>query len=198
MRRTLRALAVTASLATTLAVAACGSGSHDTMTGMNGMGTSPGAASSAPSSASAGDVMFAQMMVPHHHQAVEMADLALARSQSTRLKSLAADIKAAQGPEITTMNGWLREWGAPATAGGMDHGTDGMMSDADMAALRQAGGQAFDRMWLTMMVAHHEGAVTMAENVLATTKNPQVRTLAQDVVDAQAKEISTMKGMLAG
>ena len=203
MRTSVRTLTVTVSLAATLAVASCSSGGdHDDMGGMSGMGGASSAATTSGStsgsmSAAAGDVMFAQMMVPHHQQAVEMADLALTKAASPEVKVLATKIKAAQGPEIETMNGWLQQWGAPATAGGMDHGTDGMMTDADMARLRDASGAEFDRLWLTMMIAHHQGALTMAKDVLATTKSAQVRALAQDVVDGQTREISTMKGMLS-
>lgn len=197
MHRPARTLAVTASLAATLAVAACSPGTdHDGMSGMTGMGNSPAASASA--TAAATDVMFAQMMVPHHQQAIEMADLAESRAQSPQLKDLAATIKAAQGPEISTMNGWLEQWGAPATAGGMDHGTDGMMTEADMSELRQASGPQFDRLWLTMMIAHHQGAVTMAKDAMSSTTNTQVRSLAQSIVEGQDREIATMKGMLAG
>jgi uncharacterized protein (DUF305 family) len=196
VHRNARIIAVTASLAATLAVAACSSaGDHDAMSGMTGMGTTPMASGTA--SAAAADVMFAQMMVPHHQQAVEMADLALAKAQAPQLKALATQIKAAQGPEISIMNGWLKQWGAPATAGGMDHHTGGMMSDADMTTLREASGAEFDRIWLTMMIAHHQGAITMAKDVLSSTSNPQVRTLAQNIVNGQDREIATMKGMLS-
>lgn len=197
MRTSVRALTLTATLAVSLAVASCSQGGdHDDMDGMGGASSSSTASGS--TSAAAGDVMFAQMMVPHHQQAVEMADLALTKAESPEVKALATKIKAAQGPEIQTMSGWLQQWGAPATTGGMDHGTDGMMTDADMSRLRDASGAQFDRLWLTMMVAHHEGALTMATDVLATTRDSRVRTLAQDVVDGQTREISTMKAMLSG
>jgi uncharacterized protein (DUF305 family) len=97
------------------------------------------------------------------------------------------------------MNGWLDQWGAPtgsAGMSGMDHGGDGMMSQADMTRLSQASGADFDRMWLTMMVAHHQGALTMAKDVLDTTSNAQVRSLAQGIVDSQTGEIGTMNTML--
>ncbi|KRE52974.1 DUF305 domain-containing protein [Phycicoccus sp. Soil748] len=196
MRRTSRILIVTASLAAALTVGACSAdGGHGGMSAMTGMGSTP---TGSRSSGAASDVMFAQMMVPHHQQAIEMADVAESKAQSPQLKKLAANIKAAQGPEISTMNAWLKQWGAPATAGGMDHGTDGMMTDADMSKLRRASGAEFDRMWLTMMIAHHQGAVTMAKNALASTANMQVKALAQSIVDGQDSEIAIMKGMLAG
>lgn len=150
-----------------------------------------------------GDVMFAQMMIPHHEQAVEMADLALEKDGvSAEVKDLATDIKAAQDPEIKTMSEWLTEWKAPASASnGMDHGGGhdagaGMMSDDDMQALQAAEGAEFDEQWLTMMIEHHEGAVEMAKDVLKTTKDPEVKALAEAVVSGQEAEISTMQGLL--
>jgi uncharacterized protein (DUF305 family) len=162
---------------------------------MNGHGSSS-PASSGSNSSRAGDVMFAQMMIPHHQQAIEMADLALANSStSADVKRLAEQIKAAQDPEIQTMNGWLRQWGAPTTAT-MDHGTGGMMSEEDMTSLKAAKEPEFNRMWLEMMIEHHRGAVTMAQDVLSTTETPDVKRLAQSVVDGQNKEIATMRGLL--
>ena len=187
-----------ASLVLALALTGCGS---DDSTGMGGMDHGSPGSSSTSSSADAGrsgDVMFAQMMIPHHEQAVEMADMALKRPSSPEVTGLARKIKAAQGPEIASMQDWLREWGAPSAAadsGHMGHG-GGMMSDADMGRLESAQGAGFDRMWLTMMIEHHEGAVVMAKGVLGTTTNPDVRTLAQAVVDGQTEEIGTMKALL--
>ncbi|PRY53427.1 uncharacterized protein (DUF305 family) [Knoellia remsis] len=189
---------VTAAL--TLAVLA-GCGSDDSDSSMPGMSMSPSGSSSPGASASAadqGDVMFAQMMIPHHQQAIEMADLALkdTAGASAEVKALAGDIRAAQGPEIEQMRGWLESWGARAEAP-MDHDMSGMMSKEDMAALSKATGPAFDRQWLTMMIEHHEGAVTMAQDVLKTTKNPDVEKLANAIVDSQTKEIATMKDLLS-
>ncbi|GAB3069397.1 DUF305 domain-containing protein [Pedococcus soli] len=203
MRTPARALSVAAALVGAIALAACGGADtdHNSMTGMSGMGTATPSAT-ATAKVDPADVMFAQGMVPHHQQAVQMADMALARATSSDVKALATKIKAAQDPEIATMNGWLNRWGAPSSAGdmngmaGMDHGSDGMMSQADMSKLSQASGAAFDRMWLTMMIAHHQGALTMAKDVLATTKDQNVRTLAQSIVDGQTKEIATMTGLL--
>lgn len=205
MRTTVRALSITAALAGSVALSACGGSDtdHNGMTGMNGMGSASSSSTSSPSAkVDPADVMFAQSMVPHHQQAVEMADMALTQARSAEVKTLAQDIKAAQDPEIATMNGWLNKWGAPTGSSdmggmnGMDHGSDGMMSQADMTKLSQATGAEFDRMWLTMMVAHHEGAVTMAQDVLTTTKDAEVQTLAQSIVAGQTKEIATMKALL--
>jgi uncharacterized protein (DUF305 family) len=204
---TVRRLALTVTgLALSTALAACGGGSSAGSGGMAGMDHGSSAASSAPASGAAeaasreADVTFAQSMIPHHEQAVEMADLAMKSATSDRVKQLAAQIKAAQDPEIDTMHGWLRAWGADEAMAGMDHssGMPGMMSDAEMTALGAAKGADFDRMWLQMMITHHQGALTMAQEVLVATSDPQVKTLAEAVVAGQTTEIATMKGLLAG
>jgi uncharacterized protein (DUF305 family) len=163
---------------------------------------------------STADISFAQLMIPHHAQAIEMADLALTNATSPDVKMLAQQIKDAQDPEIAMMDGWLTSWGASDTMPGMDHsesatgdmgGMDmggvtgaGMMSAEDMAKLSAATGTDFDTMWLQMMIAHHQGAVTMAQQVLDTTQNADVTKLAQNVVDGQTTEITTMQRLLAG
>ena len=164
---------------------------------MSGAANGSSTASAGTATGVEADVKFAQMMIPHHEQAVEMADLALQNdSASADVKALATQIKAAQGPEIQTMQGWLSQWGAAESDGPMDHGSGGMMSDQDMSSLSSASGAAFDTMWLDMMIEHHQGAVTMAQDVLATTSNPDVTKLATAVVEGQQKEIATMQGML--
>jgi uncharacterized protein (DUF305 family) len=174
-----------------------------------GMMGSPATAASA----STADVSFAQLMIPHHQQAVQMADLAITNASSPEVLKLAEKIKAAQDPEIATMESWLTTWGvgdqmqgmdpsAPANGdmGGMDMGgmsASGMMTQDDLDKLSKASGTDFDRMWLQMMIAHHQGAVTMAQQVLDTTTNPDVQKLAQAVVDGQTQEIDTMQQLLA-
>ena len=112
------------------------------------------------------------------------------------MKALATQIKGAQDPEIQKMKGWLGQWGASESSGPMGHGSGGMQDDQDMATLAAATGAAFDRMWLTMMIAHHQGAVTMAQDVLATTSDGDVKELATAVVEGQNKEMATMQGLL--
>ena len=196
-----RHIALTATGVALVAVlSACGG--HSGLAGMSS-GTSAASSASAGSSEAArgGDVMFAQSMIPHHQQAVEMADMALENASSGQVKQLAAQIKAAQDPEIATMKDWLSSWGAPEEMGtdhaGMGH-MAGMMSDDDMKELAASRGADFDTMWLQMMIAHHQGALTMANDVLATTQDPAVKTLAEAVVDGQTQEIDTMKDLLAG
>jgi uncharacterized protein (DUF305 family) len=142
------------------------------------------------------DVTFAQGMIPHHEQAVEMADLADGRAESPEVTDLAERIKAAQDPEIEQMRGWLEDWGQEMPEG-MDHeGTSGMMSEDDMTALEDASGAEFDEMFLMMMIEHHEGAIEQAETELDDGQNPEAKELAQTIIDAQQAEIEEMQGIL--
>lgn len=173
----------------------------------------PASSASSPQVAQAhnqADINFAQGMIPHHAQAITMSEMAAQRAGSTEVKDLAARIKAAQQPEIDHMSGFLRAWNAPVPSttmpmgemGQMGHGADGampgMMSGDQMQQLGQASGAAFDRMFLQMMVAHHQGAVTMAETELREGQNPEARQLAQRIIDDQQREITEMHALLGG
>jgi uncharacterized protein (DUF305 family) len=140
--------------------------------------------------------MFAQMVIPHHQQAIEMADLALKNAQSADVTDLAGQIKAAQNPEIRTMTQWLRDWEAAAPTPMGHGGSGGMMSEAEMSALASAQGADFDRMWLTMMIKHHQGAVEMAETEVAKGRNADAKTLADEIIKAQNAEITEMTALL--
>jgi uncharacterized protein (DUF305 family) len=165
--------------------------------------------SSQASAHNSADVEFAQQMIPHHEQALDMAKIALTRAQSPQVKDLAADIEAAQDPEIQTMTGWLKKWGedTPSGMGGhtMDDGSmmgddpmgEGMMSDGDMAALEKASGAAFDQMFLTMMIKHHEGAITMAKDEQRDGKDTAAIELATRIESAQTAEIKLMRKLLS-
>ena len=178
---------------TAVTLAACGSTTSSTSPGasMPMTGSSSGAMMH-----NAGDVTFAQAMIPHHQQAVQMAKLAATRASDSRVKDLAARIEAAQDPEIMKMTGWMSSWGAsmPSDMAGMD--MPGMMSTADMTALTAASGTAFDRPFLTMMIAHHTGALAMAQAELATGSDADAKALAQSIIDGQTKEITEMKAIL--
>lgn len=145
------------------------------------------------------DVMFAQMMIPHHRQAVEMGRLAEDRAADARVARLARRIEAAQAPEIRTMSGWLTTWGervpgeSPAPA---HHAMPGMMSPEDMRRLEGLSGRAFDRAFLTMMIRHHEGAVAMARDELQGGTYEPARRMAESIVSSQSAEIKEMKSML--
>ena len=147
------------------------------------------------------DVLFAQMMIAHHQQAVEMAELAVDQAESQEVKDLAADIEAAQAPEIETMTSWLETWGESVDMGGMDmremDDMQGMMSDEQMASLETASGAEFDEMFLTQMREHHVGAVMMAEEELETGQFPEALELAQTVIDTQQAEIEEIDRLLA-
>lgn len=175
-------------LGISMALAACGNNSGDGATGTK---------------FNKQDVTFAQEMIPHHQQAIEMAKLADKRTVSTEVKNLAAGIQAAQDPEIMKMEGWLKDWNKPMTNGGMpgmNHGSagamPGMMSDADMKSLQGAAETEFDMMFLTMMIKHHQGAITMAASEIANGKNDDTVALAKTIMSAQNGEIATMKDLL--
>ena len=190
------------------------------------------AAASAPASPSAAssdaahndaDVTFAQGMIPHHQQAIEMSDMLLGKQGiDPEVVSLANEIKNAQGPEIEQMQGWLQDWGvssstsAPSTAAmpghdmpghqmpsgdmgdmpGMSGGGMGMMSEADMAALQNAQGAEASRLFLTQMIEHHKGAIMMAQQEIDNGQFPPAVELARRIAASQQTEIDTMQGML--
>lgn len=179
-----------------------GSAPNGSMPGMSN-GTSIGPTGSAAAGLDQADAVFAQQMIPHHQQAVAMAALAETRAADSEVKKLAAQIKAAQDPEISTMTGWMSTWGMPApqaSMGGMDMGgaaMPGMMSGDEMAKLTAASGTTFDKEFLHLMIQHHQGAITMAKDEIGTGKNADALTLAKQIVTAQQAEITTMKGILA-
>lgn len=221
--RTQNARAFTRRAAATVAAAAAAA---LLLTACGGNGGTEGADGSAASTAgspsatahNAQDVAFAQGMIPHHRQALEMAELAAGRASSARVKDLAARIEKAQAPEIRTMTGWLTSWGEQVPGTGTGHsgtkgtkGTKGMkgmkgmegmsrmpgtMGDDDMAALRKATGKDFDTRFLSLMVAHHQGAVEMARAERDKGRYGPARTLADAVVTAQTAEIREMRQLL--
>ncbi|KUI33540.1 DUF305 domain-containing protein [Mycobacterium sp. IS-1496] len=170
------------------------------------------------------DVMFAHHMIPHHRQAIEMSDMVTAKpGVDPRVVEMAKQIKAAQGPEIEQMQGWVDQWGmpgpnAPRTDMGPHHGgmpggsmmpgmpgmpamngmpgMDGMMSPAEMQALQNARGVEASRLFLTQMIRHHEGAITMAQNEIDNGQFPDTIALAESIVSSQRKEIDTMNQIL--
>ncbi|MFD7437502.1 DUF305 domain-containing protein [Streptomyces sp. NPDC059861] len=199
-----RRAAAAAGVAVAVAVlSACGSATHDGHTAPSA-GTRTGTTGDAPASPgrhNAADVSFAQGMIAHHRQAVEMAALAATRATSPQVKSLATEIEEAQEPEIRTMSGWLAAWGEPVPgAGGPaehgDHTTAGMMTGRELEDLENSSGRAFDRAFLTLMVEHHEGAVEMARREIGNGACRPAKDLARDVVTAQSEEITRMNRML--
>jgi uncharacterized protein (DUF305 family) len=147
------------------------------------------------------DMTFAQLMIPHHQQAIDMANMAAEKATDPKVKDLATRIKGAQDPEIEKMNGMLEQWGAEMGEDmpGMDHGgmsMPGMMTDEEMGHLEKATGAAFDKMWVQMMIKHHQGAIDMANTELKDGKNAEAKGLAKQIADAQQAEITEMQGML--
>ena len=145
------------------------------------------------------DVMFSQQMIPHHQQAVTMADLALdpAHEASPAVQDLALRIKTAQAVEVADMKAWLEEWGADPVSGQMmDHGSMGMLSGDAMTALENAKGPAFDRLWLEGMIQHHEGALTMASHIAERGDDARVQKLSVAIEQSQTAEIAEMKQLL--
>ena len=191
---------VVAALLAAVILTACSTDSDDAMTSMDSQAqeTTSMSGETAPDSGREDDVMFAQMMIPHHEQAVEMANMALDpdASSSVEVRELAVDIKAAQDPEIETMRAWLEAWGAPQEAPSAMNHDSGMMSQGDMGTLASAEGAEFDQMWLTMMIEHHEGAITMARDVQSITEDEEVAALAEEIIAAQEAEIATMQALL--
>ncbi len=170
------------------------------------------------------DITFAQMMTVHHKGAIEMADLAPTRAADNKVKDLAAQIKSAQEPEIKQMSSWLSSW-APATdmngkpittaspssemggmsgMSGMDTGSStpasmpGMMSGGQMDQLKAANGAAFDKLFLQLMITHHQGALEMAKTQKSAGQNPAAIALADSINTSQNAEIATMQHLLKG
>lgn len=147
------------------------------------------------------DLMFAVMMIPHHEQAVEMSELALGISDSAELTDLANQIIAGQTPEIDLMQGWLDESeqfsempGIMESMPGMN-GMGGMATEEEMEDLADLSSPEFDQMFLELMIDHHEGALDMVQMIL-DSDNPEVKTLADDIVRVQTDEIQQMERML--
>ncbi|MFF7353645.1 MULTISPECIES: DUF305 domain-containing protein [Streptomyces] len=199
-RAALAGMAVTAALV----LAACGGGGDGDGHAAHGPSASPSA--SAARAHNAQDVAFAQGMIPHHQQALEMARLAPGRASSARVKDLATRIEKAQDPEIRTMTGWLTSWGEQVPMAGMDHsahsgmpgmsGASGMMSDSDMTELKKAEGADFDKKFLSLMVEHHRGAVEMAGTEKAKGAYGPAKAMADAIVTTQNAEIKEMGRLL--
>ena len=190
---------VIAGAALAVILAGCG-GTHD-MADMGDMDDVGMATPAGDTGASAADAMFAQMMIPHHEQAVEMSTLAETRAADPEVKALAAEIKAAQQPEIDQMRAWLEEWDMPVMDG-MEamgahggHGMSGMISDEQMERLEAASGTEFDRLFVEYMIEHHEGAIEMAEDV-EDSQDPRVAALARAIIQTQQVEIDQMRAFL--
>ncbi|MCF8606977.1 DUF305 domain-containing protein [Gordonia sp. HY442] len=198
---TVRAMAAGAAAVTAIAVlGACSDSDDATNEGHGSTASMSMPASSGTQDQAAhndADVMFAQMMIPHHRQAVQMSDILLAKDGvPDDVRELAESIKSAQAPEIQQLTGWLGAWGAPVEADMGGHHMDGMVSDADLAKLKSAPGEDAAHLYLQQMIGHHEGAVKMAQTEIDDGQNPDAVAMARSIVDTQNKEIHSMKDML--
>lgn len=197
------AVITSTAVAAALLLSGCGSDSGSDSAAPDA-GTPAATQPAAGTSAAPADAAFAQSMIPHHEQAVDMSQMMLAKNGvDPEVKKLAEDIKAAQGPEIEKMHGWLEAWGQPTMmAGGSDHSShssmSGMMSEADLGKLESAQGTEASRMFLEQMIEHHKGAITMAEQEAANGSDPDAVELAKKIVADQQAEIDKMKDLLAG
>jgi uncharacterized protein (DUF305 family) len=217
-----------AAAAVLVSVGACSSSESDTLSSASPATTSAQSSTNAvPADAQAhndGDVKFAQGMIPHHQQAVEMSDMLLTKEGiDPQVVSLAQQIKAAQAPEIETMRDWLTQWGvtgAPPMTSGMPghdmppngtmpgmsgmpgHGNmpemsgDGMMSPDDMAALQNAQGTEASRLFLTQMIEHHKGAISMAQTEIDNGAYAPAIEMANKITSSQQEEITSMEQLL--
>jgi uncharacterized protein (DUF305 family) len=204
-----RLVAVGLVVAAPVVLAACGgddSATGSTTTAQAASGTPTTAPPSGGAVHNSIDVAFAQGMIPHHAQAVEMSELAATNTSDPEVQALATEIIAAQGPEIEQMTTWLTAWGAEVPdpdasmeenmemAGGMM--MSGMISEADFERLRAARDAEFDRLYLELMILHHEGAVEMARQELDGGDSPEAKALAQQIIDTQQAEITRMEQLL--
>ena len=161
------------------------------------------------------DAGFSRDMALHHLHAVEMANLALDRSEDEAVRGLAFDIAETQKDQVGRMQGWLALWGLPPTGGDamawMGAGTGGhaghtmsegavmpgMATEEELAVLRGLTGQPFDVEFLRLMMRHHQGGRQMAEYAVEHAEVSAIRTLARSIVESQAAETGLMAGMLA-
>jgi uncharacterized protein (DUF305 family) len=211
---TRKTLVGTALAVLTLGAVLAGCSGIDTNSGhdMSSMSSTTSAPAAGQAGHNQADVTFAQQMIPHHQQALDMAKLVSSRTTNAKVVDLAGRVQKAQDPEIQQMTGWLTTWGAATTSTGMNMpgmstgqsmpgmtgsaSMPGMMSDADMSKLQGMKGAEFDRMWLQMMIQHHQGAIDMAKIELAQGGSADARTLAQKIIDGQQAEITEMNGLL--
>lgn len=208
MTRT-RFLAILAALATALFMTACG-GSSDTAADNehadHAQTEETITVTGEPAGFNAEDIAFATNMIPHHEQALELSALVPDRSSNPELIELANQIAGAQEPEINTMKAFLVQWNENPEDSHDGHGDAhadhsemaGMVDEVTMQRLEGLSGPEFDTLWLQSMIAHHEGAVEMAETELANGANVDAKALAQTIIDAQQAEIAQMQAMLDG
>jgi uncharacterized protein (DUF305 family) len=166
-------------------------GSH----GMHHIGSKKKKKKSASTAFSGADVMFLQMMIPHHQQAIDISNIALKSSKDVELLALADTIIEAQTAEIVQMSSWLKEAGASMDMGHSMSGMGGMLDEAELSALAMAKGKEFDALWLKGMIEHHDGAIDMS-SMIADASNPEIKAFGENVIKDQSAQIDQMNAML--
>lgn len=154
-----------------------------------------GSSSSTNSNYTGADVMFLQMMIPHHQQAIDISNLAMKSSQDAELLALAKIIARDQAAEIKQMKAWLKDAGASEDMGHSMDGMGGMLSADELSALQAASGKEFDILWLTGMTDHHDGAIHMTQ-MIEDARNSEIKAFGEKVIADQSAQIKQMKAML--
>jgi len=142
------------------------------------------------------DVMFLQMMIPHHQQAIDISNIALKTSKDSELIALARAIVKAQTAEIIQMKSWLYDAEATMDMGHSMSGMGGMLNDSELSALSAAIGKNFDTLWLKGMIRHHDGAIHMTQ-MIEDASNLEIKLFGENVVKDQSAQIVQMKAMLS-
>lgn len=181
-------------LATILGIS-LNSNSDDGFLGMGGSGSQGMHHNSGTSTYTGADLMFLQMMIPHHQQAIDISNIALKTSQDSELLALAKVIIKAQTAEIVQMKSWLTDAGATTDMGHSMDGMGGMLDDAELSALSAATGRTFDLLWLKGMIGHHDGAIHMT-TMIEDASNPDIKSFGENVVKDQSAQIDQMNLML--
>lgn len=188
-----RVMAVVAAVATATVVSSCSTATkEDHSVHASATSTEKAAVHNAD------DVQFAQLMIPHHEQAVELAAIVPGRSTNQNVIALAAKIASEQQPEISTMKALLLQWDVKLESHGSGHAgmaMGGMVDDATMVKLDNLRGADFDALWLQSMISHHQGAIEMAKTEIADGTSADLIALAKNIVAAQQAEIDQMKQM---
>ena len=154
-----------------------------------------GSSSSSNANYTGADIMFLQMMIPHHQQAIDISNLAMKSSQDPELIELAKIIARDQAAEIKQMKAWLTDAGASEDMGHAMDGMGGMLNDDELAALSAATGKEFDVLWLKGMTEHHDGAIHMTQ-MIEDAQNADIKAFGTKVIKDQSEQIDQMKKML--